>query len=234
MLLETPTISAIVPTYNAGAFLPEALDSIRAQCCESLEIVVVDDGSTDNTRSLVESWHDIRYVHQANQGPSAARNTGIDVARGELLAFLDADDLWTPDHLAILWAALARNPQAHFAWGQSRVVQLNESPGAARTSEVLNESVPQFLIGSGLYRRSAFEIVGRFDPSLKLAEDIDWILTARGNQVPHVQLAETVLIYRKRAGSLTSGKGFAQLNVMSALKRSIQRHRMNQPAAKSA
>ncbi|MCI0492232.1 MAG: glycosyltransferase family 2 protein [Planctomycetes bacterium] len=228
---EKPLISVVVPAFNAASFLPEAVASIRAQRHEPLEIILVDDGSTDPTAKLVQSWSDVRYIRQPNQGPSAARNTGIDAARSDLLAFLDADDLWTLNHLQVLLAAFQANPAAQFVWGQSQVVGLSEDSSGNRVSEVLNDSVPQFLIGSGLYRRSAFTAVGRFDPKLQLAEDIDWILTARQYGVPQVQLSDTVLIYRRREGSLTSGKNFHELNVMAALKRSLNRHREKQVAA---
>ena len=225
MLREKPFVSVVVPTYNACRFLPGAIASVRAQNYQPLEIILVDDGSTDDTQQLVRNWNDVRYVSQPNQGPAAARNTGIDAARGEILAFLDADDLWTLNHLSVLLAALAGEPESCFAWGRADVVRIEEHPGGKLARERMHENVPQFLIGSGVYRRSAFEQVGRFDPALRLAEDIDWILTARQRKVPHVQVAETVLIYHKREGSLTSGKSFHELNVMTALKRQLHRRR---------
>jgi glycosyltransferase involved in cell wall biosynthesis len=226
-----PLISVIIPSWNAAGFLPEAVESIRAQKYAPLEIIVVDDGSTDRTAELIRSWSDVRYLWQENQGPSAARNTGIDTARGELLAFLDADDLWTSDHLGRLLPPLVANASAQFAWGASRVLNCCiESNGHFRW-EVLHDSQPQFLIGSGLYRRTAFNAVGRFDPALRFAEDVDWIATARQLGVAHVQIPELVLIYRRHEGGMTNGRTFRELNVMTALKRSIYRHRAQRPVA---
>ena len=222
---QKPLISVIIPTYNAAAFLPEALATVRAQYYAPLEIVIVDDGSTDPTRNLIRDWPGVRYFYQSNQGPSAARNAGIDAAQGELLAFLDADDLWTSNHLQLLLPPLLADRKLRFAWGQSQVVNLEVDADGAWTQEVLHDSVPQFLIGSGVYRPQAFQDVGRFDPALKLGEDVDWILTARQKRVPHLQLADTTLIYRKHEGSLTSGKTFHDLNVMTVIRRSIHRHR---------
>jgi glycosyltransferase involved in cell wall biosynthesis len=228
---DRPLISVIVPSWNAADFLPEALESIRAQSYSPFEMIVVDDGSTDHTPRLAQDWADVCYLRQENQGPSAARNAGIEAARGELLAFLDADDLWTPDHLNRLLPPLLADPLAHFAWGASRVLNRRiESNGRFRW-EVLHDSQPQFLIGSGLYRRSAFDLVGRFDPTLRFAEDVDWIATARQLGVAHVQVSDLVLIYRKHEGGMTSGRTFRELNVMTALKRSIHRHRVQRTAA---
>jgi GT2 family glycosyltransferase len=229
-----PLISAIVPTWNAADFLPEALESIRAQAYSPLEIIVVDDGSTDHTARLVQGWSAVRYLHQENQGPSVARNAGIDAARGEFLAFLDADDLWTPNHLNCLLLPLLADPRAHFAWGASRVLNRSIASDGRVRWEVLHDSQPQFLIGSGLYRRSAFDAVGRFDPVLRFAEDVDWIAASRQLGVAHVQISDLVLIYRKHEGGMTSGRTFRELNVMTALKRSIHRHRAQRPAIAAA
>ena len=95
------TVSAIIPAYNAGPFIVEAVESIRQQGAAVREIIIVDDGSTDNTEELVAALgEDIRYVRQENSGPSAARNLGVKLATSPLIAFLDADDVWTPNKIA--------------------------------------------------------------------------------------------------------------------------------------
>jgi glycosyltransferase involved in cell wall biosynthesis len=229
---QHPLISVIIPTYNAARFLPEALGSIRQQAYEPLEIIVVDDGSTDGTKSLMAELPDVRYLHQSNQGPAAARNAGIQAARGDLLAFLDVDDLWTPDHLRLLLPHLLAEPQLRFVWGTTHFVRLNEDAVGTRTHKLYRESVPLFLVGSGLYRPSAFTEVGPFDPALRMGEDTDWLASARRIRTAQKQIAETVLIYRKREGSLTYGnETFEGLNTMEILRRSIQRHRTSQRAA---
>src|SRR5450755_820624 len=100
----TPRVSVIVPAYNAAVYLPHAIDSVLAQTFVDWEIVVVDDGSTDHTQSVVESYRPaladkLQYIHQSNHGLPAARNTGIKAARGEFIALLDADDVWLPQRL---------------------------------------------------------------------------------------------------------------------------------------
>lgn len=222
-----PLLSVIIPTYNAARFLPEALASVRQQEIVPDEIIVVDDGSTDDTAALLATQPDITYLFQSNQGPSAARNAGIRRARGELLAFLDADDLWTPTHLIDLWQALAADPAALFVWGHSLVAHLNSSDDAmpAVVSPKDGQTLPLFLVGAGLYRRQAFERVGLFDPTMRMAEDLDWIARARQTHCPQLVIDAQVLTYRKHAGGMTAGKSFEQLNVMAMLRRSIARQR---------
>jgi glycosyltransferase involved in cell wall biosynthesis len=124
---ESPAVSIILPTYNRASFLPQAFASIDAQTFREWEIVVVDDGSTDGTREIVESLPPqlqarLRYVYRQNGGAYAARNTGLDVARGESIAFFDSDDEWLPHHLQDCVAALERHADIHWVYGASRLV----------------------------------------------------------------------------------------------------------------
>lgn len=124
-----PAVSIILPTYNRAKFLPQAFASIQSQTFTDWELIVVDDGSTDNTRELVEEltrgWSQpVRYHRQENQGAYGARNTGLDLARGEYVAFYDSDDAWLPHHLADCVAGLDANPDVDWVYGSSRVVDL--------------------------------------------------------------------------------------------------------------
>src|SRR5689334_6850738 len=99
-----PLVSVVIPAFNRAFILPEALDSVLAQTWKDFEVLVVDDGSTDNTEEVLEPYvarHGVRFLRQANQGPAAARNRGIEAARGKYVAFLDSDDLWLPIKLAV-------------------------------------------------------------------------------------------------------------------------------------
>ena len=108
----TPLVSVIVPAYNNAHFLPAAIDSILNQTFDNFELIVVDDGSTDNTQAVLAGFGDrLRYVRKANGGPSSARNLGIQMARGQLIAFQDADDLWLPEKLALQVAYFHLHPE---------------------------------------------------------------------------------------------------------------------------
>jgi len=113
-MAENPTISVVIPLYNKGPHIARALNSVLNQTFQDFEVIVVDDGSTDDGADIVKGFNDprIRLIHQENQGVSAARNLGIDEARAELIAFLDADDEWLPDHLNIILRMRERFPEA--------------------------------------------------------------------------------------------------------------------------
>ena len=112
----TPLVSVVVTTYNHGRYIQETLRSVFAQTYSNFEVIVVDDGSTDDTSTKLRAFKDqILYVHQENQGVAASRNTGIQQARGEFIALLDGDDLWEPGKLAIQTKALEESPRAGFA-----------------------------------------------------------------------------------------------------------------------
>lgn len=108
-------ISAVVPTYNNAEYIADAINSILTQTHPVDEIIIIDDGSTDNTEAIIDAItkktaHKITYIKQENQGPSSARNRGVEAANGDWLAFLDADDIWTPDKIALQVEALEREP----------------------------------------------------------------------------------------------------------------------------
>jgi glycosyltransferase involved in cell wall biosynthesis len=145
-----PAVSIILPTYNRAKFLPQAFDSIRAQTWADWELIVVDDGSTDDTRALVERLgaalpRPPRYVRQENRGPYAARNTGLDLARGRHVAFFDSDDTWLPHHLYDCVSALEANPDVDWVYAACRVVDLTAGRLVAPSTFYVNGSPRPFL-----------------------------------------------------------------------------------------
>jgi GT2 family glycosyltransferase len=139
MALTPPMVSIILPTYNRARFLPSAFDAIRAQHLEDWELIVVDDGSNDGTRSLVFDLgqgitQPLRYVFQENQGAYAARNTGLDWAQGRYVAFYDSDDVWLPHHIADCVMALEANPDVDWVYGACRMVEFSSGMILAPTT----------------------------------------------------------------------------------------------------
>lgn len=184
-------VSVIIPTYNRAASLGQAVNSVLTQGCEHLEVIVVDDGSTDQTREVLHTFGDrIRVIQQENGGVSAARNAGMAAAAGEWLGFLDSDDLWRPEKLARQLADLAQCPDAvghavdvaiHEADGQElslfelrglsqeyRQKPLRERP----LLEVLNAS---FFTQATLLRTDVVRRVGGFTPGMRIHEDIQFL-----------------------------------------------------------
>ena len=182
-----PRVSIIIPTYNRKACVLEAVDSVLAQTYEDFELIVVDDGSTDGTRKALEQYGErLHYLCQANQGVSAARNSGLALSQGEFIAFLDSDDLWLPKKLAIQIAFMDQHPQAQICYTDElwirRGVRVNPKKRHAKYSgEIYSHCLPLCIISpsSVLMRRGLFEQVGGFDPGLPVCEDYDlWLRVA--------------------------------------------------------
>lgn len=185
-------ISVIIPLYNKKNHILQTLESVLAQTYEDLEAVVVDDGSTDGSAECVEQINDprVRLVRQANAGVSAARNTGIHEARGEWLAFLDADDTWHPEKLQKQMYWLKQYPEVMWAscsFSRTRVsglvrkverfkLQWFEKEYLIRDALVPFSQGRHFWTGSLLVNKKSFEKTGFFDSLLKNGEDIDFVL----------------------------------------------------------
>ncbi len=123
-----PAVSIVLPTYNRARFLPEAFDAIKNQTFKDWELIVVDDGSTDNTKQIVKEFaeafpQNVVYVYQENQGPAAARNKGLEIAQGRYIAFYDSDDLWLPHHLEKCVTALEKNPDVSWVFAACKLVE---------------------------------------------------------------------------------------------------------------
>src|SRR5213078_156464 len=111
---EQPLVSVIIPVYNGARYLRAALESVFAQTYRPIEVIVVDDGSGDDSGVIAQSFPDVHFIHQENQGVAAARNHGFDAARGEFIAFLDQDDLWTPEKLKVQVNYLLNHPDVGY------------------------------------------------------------------------------------------------------------------------
>jgi glycosyltransferase involved in cell wall biosynthesis len=227
-MLHPPSVSVIIPAHNSALYLAGAVASIRQQGHEPLEVIIVDDGSTDETGAVAAALQAgpggrIHVAPQPQAGPAAARNRGLGLAGGGIIGFLDADDLWPEDSLRCRLAALQADPTLAFVLGRSRLLKMDPSRGDA--GQVSPESFLSPLLGSALFRRSVFGEVGEFDPSLRFGEDVDWFLRAREHAVPHTTITETTLLYRRHTSNMTRGRSMADLKVMEVLKRSLDRRR---------
>jgi glycosyltransferase involved in cell wall biosynthesis len=181
---KSPLVSVIIPTYNRGWSLQEAIDSVLAQDFSDFELIVVDDGSTDNTLDIIGSYSDdIIFLHQPNKGVSAARNRGITSSVGRLIAFLDSDDLWLPEKLSIQVDFFHTRPdtficQSEEIWIRNGV-RVNPKKRHKKPSGMIFEpSLDLCLVSPSavMVKRSLFDEVGAFDESLPACEDYDlWL-----------------------------------------------------------
>jgi glycosyltransferase involved in cell wall biosynthesis len=216
-------ISVIVPAYNAERFLLEAIRSIESQNYPRLQLIVVDDGSTDRTAEIAKSFGDkVEYIYQTNRGPAAARNRGMHLARGEFIAFLDADDVWMADKLREQLAFLMRDEECDVILGRMQYVWLD---GAEQPDPLHDAPSTGVNVGAGLFRRRVFNRVGTFDETLRFAEDHDWFLRAREAAVSIRVLDRAVLLYRRHGQNMTADPKASRLPIVGVLQRSLQRRR---------
>jgi glycosyltransferase involved in cell wall biosynthesis len=226
MPTDSPLISVIIPVLNGERFLAAAIDSIRLQHVAPLEIIVIDDGSTDRTAALVSTLgDDIRYLFQTNQGPSAARNAGLRMANGEIIAFLDADDIWPANRLSLLLKRLQKEPSLEIVLGRLQFTgQLTEAERKMRFEGPDNVTM-SLSLGSGIYKESVFSKVGLFDERLFHYEDYEWFMRARENDIPIVILKDVTYIYQKRPDSLIRQQDPQARHLIRIFKMSLDRRR---------
>lgn len=231
---RSPLVSVIIPVYNGAAFLADAVQSVLDQHYPDIELIVVDDGSTDAIEAAVAALPvDVRFFRQPNAGAAAARNRGIKDASGEFVAFLDVDDLWPADKLAGAIARLGQCPPLAAVHGHAQLMQYREA--SARYEFIGNpaESFPHY-IGAGVYRRAVFATVGLFDTALQFGEDSDWFRRAAEAGVEIERLEQVTLYVRRHAANMTRGKSLVELNTLRVLKKAIDRRRQGQDQGDAA
>jgi glycosyltransferase involved in cell wall biosynthesis len=197
--MELPLISCVVPVFNGERYLAEALESILKQSYRSLEIIVVDDGSTDGTAAVMDHYAGrARLLRQANAGTAAARNLGLNAAQGEFVAFLDADDLWHPEKLERQTARFKTRPELDYCVTHVQnfwVPELIEEERRFRDHRI-SKALPGYSTGTLLARRALFDTVGQFNPAIKHADDTEWFLRASEHGAA-MELLPDVLLYRR-------------------------------------
>jgi glycosyltransferase involved in cell wall biosynthesis len=197
--MEQPLISCIVPVFNGERYLREALDSILAQTYRPLEIVIADDGSTDGTAAVVATFGDqVRYIRQANQSPSSARNLGIRVASGDFIAFLDADDLWHPEKLERQLARFKTRPELDCCVTHAQNFWIAEMVAEAEKYQQhrISRPLPGYVTGTLMARRALFDRVGLFNPALAHGDSTDWFLRAAEHGAI-MEVLTDVLLFRR-------------------------------------
>lgn len=226
---EPGLVSTIIPVYNGEEFLARAIESVWAQNYRPLEVIVVDDGSSDGTASVARRWPEVRYLYQPNQGHGTAKNTGIARARGEYLAFLDADDWWKPEKLRLQVERLRSHPEAGYVICHARyVLECGATNLPGLKPELLQQPSPAFLPSALLVRRTTLATVGVFDPAFKDGNDSDWFFRAQDLGFPKMILPE-VLLYRSIHGGNQSNRVEAlRQDMLRLIRASIQRKRRNE------
>ena len=227
-----PRVSVIIPTYNRAALVLEAIGSVLRQSCRDFEVIVCDDGSTDETEARVRAvGPPVRYLRSRHTGrPGSPRNRGVEAARGELVAFLDDDDLWEADKLARQVDLFDRKPELSVVYTDRRLLFSDRStsppvasPQATLPGEIFELALRgQFpFLGTAMVRMELLRKVGGFDETLTTAEDLDlWLRLGRIAQAARVP--EPLVLVRRRLGTLSDRSGTLPFdNAIFVLKRSL-------------
>jgi glycosyltransferase involved in cell wall biosynthesis len=218
-------VSVIIPVYNCEKYLASAIESILKQNYRPIEIIVVDDGSNDNTAQVSSGFGDkIKYIYQENVGVSKARNTGLKAARGEIITFLDSDDLWIPNKLQIQLDYLERNPNSLVVIGKTQFFKFDKINKQEKI-QIIADSQLFLNLGSAVFKKAAFTQIGLFDETLQYSEDVDWFNRARENNIPIVMHPEVVLLYQQHQNNMTRNKVASELKILKVLKQSLDRRR---------
>jgi glycosyltransferase involved in cell wall biosynthesis len=222
-------VSAVIPSYNYGRFVAEAVASVLGQTYPHVEVIVVDDGSTDDTPQRLEPFGTrIRYLRQENQGLSGARNTGIRAARGPFVALLDADDVWHPRKLEVQMRYLGAHPEVGLVGSDLFTDRREHWPAVGEASGL--EAVPlglddvvgrcHFAPSSAVIRRACLDEVGLFDPGLRCVEDREmWIRFVRRFRI--AKLPVPLLWYRTHGASLSARAARMEESELRVLRRAF-------------
>ncbi|WP_017655069.1 glycosyltransferase family 2 protein [Fortiea contorta] len=229
MTSDSPLISVIIPVYNRDRYLAEAIESVLAQTYPAIELIVVDDGSSDRSAEVAQRYPLI-YHYQPNGGIGSARNAGIALATGEFLAFLDSDDIWVTDKLSKQMAAFETDPTLEVVFGYTQQFYSPELDETFRQSiRCPEQPIAGYLSNMMLIRRSTFLQVGLFNPELKCGIDIEWYGRAAEQKLKMTLLPDVIHLRRLHEtnnGLLEADQHKERLHVLKAM---LDRRRQVQP-----
>ncbi|MDB9372549.1 glycosyltransferase family 2 protein [Nodularia sphaerocarpa] len=199
-----PLVTVIIPVYNYANYIAATLDSVFAQTYRPIEVIVVDDGSTDNSAEIVRAYPEVQYFYQSNQGVSVARNVAIAAAKGEFLAFLDADDLWKPDKLSLQIAYMLENPDI----GITGTKSINFLESDTQLPPWLRdkphwEEVREILPSTIVVHKSVFSQIGVFSPDYRASEDTEWQWRAKDANISIFNINEILTLRRFQGSNLS-------------------------------
>ncbi len=211
MLTEPPTVSVIMPAYNSARFIGEAIESVLGQTWPKTELIIIDDGSTDETASIIKSYGDrVRYVYQQNARQAVARNAGIAISKGEYLAFIDADDVWGEEKLQKQLDKFQSNPSLGLVSCSTIEIDEFSKQIGVKSTNLRGKALRSILLGEGaagingsspLIPRQVIESVGLFDPELTPVEDTDMFCRIAA-RYPIDYVDEPLVLYRSHSGNM--------------------------------
>ncbi|RPI11976.1 MAG: glycosyltransferase family 2 protein, partial [Acidobacteriales bacterium] len=222
-----PLVSVLMPAYNAAAYIAEAIESALYQTWQPVEVIVVNDGSTDETSGAVRRYvPPVRLFDQCHAGIGASRNRALEEAHGEYIAMLDADDYWPPEKLERQMAVLTSRPEVDFVFGAvSQFVSPELSSDEEERRRPSTVSGPGLIAGTCLGRRTAFARVGPFRADLKVGEFVDWWARAAELGARSVSLPEVMLHRRLHRNNTVTRERAAQSDYVRVVHAALARRR---------
>lgn len=224
--MSRSNISVIIPVYNGERFLEAAISSVLGQANTMLELILVDDGSTDGTPQIAARMGNrVKYVRQDNQGPPAARNHGLRLACGDIIGFLDADDVWMPRKLDLQLSILQQNTQCDIVWGRTQIAM--PAGPIERSVSFASYGDPAYYasLAACLFRRRAFDRLGNFNIAQRHGDDLDFFARAKEAGLNIHRHVDTVLEYRRHDKNITNDVALDAKYLVGAVKRSLDRKR---------
>jgi glycosyltransferase involved in cell wall biosynthesis len=232
--MNEPLVSVIIPCFNGGRFLREAVNSIKRQGYPSIEIIIVDDGSTDDSAAIAaELGAAVTYIFQENRGLPGARNTGLDHVRGELITFLDQDEVYSDDKIRLQVDLFEDDPGLEIVVGRMQKTQLSGHDKGQPVFTPYEEPAPALKMDCALIRREVFNKIGRFDESRNHCDDWDWFMRAREAGVRFKMHEEVVAEYRRHESNMTNNVEVGNRHTLQMLKNSLERRRRQHGEARS-
>jgi len=234
---ENPSVSVVIATYNRAHFLPETIDSVLNQRFQYFELIVVDDGSTDNSREVLERYEPrVRYIYQENRGPSAARNLGVRHAKGAWIAIQDSDDLCAPEHLAALHGYVQSHPECGMVFGnggylggkehnRETIVPRDKSRRFARDGVRLADHFERSIVRlqASLISKRCYDALGGHDEALWLCMDLD--LSFRLFMTyPVAYIDQVVFLYRRHPGNISRNEELRTLENIRVIEKLLKEY----------
>ena len=221
---NNPLLSVIIAVYNRELFLAEAIDSVLAQTYSPVEIIVIDDGSDDNSASIAKRYHSVKYFYQSKSGISTALNNGLSHITGDYIAFLDSDDIWEESKLSLQMELLKKEPFIEGVFGHHQQFMCNEDSLKIMNPIILSAPLKQTL----LIKRDSFKRVGLFDTSLILGDFIDWYKRATDMDLKFYMLPDVVLKRRIHENNSSVLHQYAVKDYVRIMKAALDRKRIKE------
>lgn len=225
---RSPLTSIIIPVYNAENYIQETIQSVLNQTYRPVEIIVVDDGSTDQSAENIRQFQqsEVKYHFQSNLGAASARNRGIELAQGEFLGFLDADDLWLPKKLELQMRSFQKHPELDMVFGHIKQFRSQELNAVEHWEAVLEKKdIPGISVCTMLIKMKSFQRIGLFEIQWRVGEFLDWYTKAKEAGLKSHMLKEIVTMRRIHTDNIGVRERQAQADYLHILKKTIDRRR---------